>query len=274
MTREAMMEAMRRKYERQKQLNGATTQSTIEAMSKKEEEKTMTRTEAIEAINIRQNEANLFTNISEADVETEMRGEETMESKITYTEKNGRYYKTEDGKTTRISKAEYEKAKEAERWQAEADAEKKAREEKEAADAKATEDAINKKAEKAEKKEAKKDQPKAEKKERKPRKSKDIAFEDEEQAVTLTAKQVDFVLHLSDSDFWKQGLDSVLWCDVLCDEIGGQFAGKPMTIGAMISTLCEKGLAIRTKEKREKRTGTTFVLTIKGKLIASKVGLK
>ena len=217
-----------------------------------------------------------------------------------------RFYATDaEGKKTRISRKAYEEAKatyeqlaadermtEEERqgiedmmetaeqkdeWEAEAEAEREAREAKIAEDAKATEDAINGK---AEKKEAKKDQPKAEKKERKPRKSKDVAFEDEEQKVTLTAKQVDFILHLSDSDFWTEGLDSSLWCDVLCDEIGGQFEGKPMTIGAMISTLCEKGLADRTKDRMvdastgRTRKGTTFSLTIKGKLVAEKLGLK
>lgn len=248
MTREDMLEIMQRRQAMQKRLDDATTQHTIEIMSTKttndtkEEETTMTQT-----------------------------------TNTTYTEKNGRYYKIENGKTTRIGKAEYEaaqKTKEDAEWQAKADAEIKARADKEAEDAKATEDTFNGKTkttrtkEKAEKKEE--NQPKA----KKPRKSKDIAFEDEEQAVTLTAKQVDFILHLSDSCFWEKGLDSTLWCDVLCDEIKGQFEGKPMTIGAMISTLCEKGLAIRTKEKRENRKTTTFALTIKGKLIASKVGLK
>lgn len=176
-----------------------------------------------------------------------------------------------------------------EEWEAEADAERKAREAKMMADAKATEDAVNgivvtltEKGKKKAKKEktGKKDQPKTEAK--KTRKSKDIAHEreDGEVTITLTAKQVDFVLHLSDSCFWEKGLDSVLWCDVLVDEIGGQFEGKPMTIGAMISTLCEKGLAIRTKDRLtdattgKSRKSTTFQLTEKGKEIAKELGLK
>lgn len=191
---------------------------------------------------------------------------------IVYTEKNNRYYKTDStGKTVRIGVNEFREAKEAERiaWEAEAEAERKAQEDRIAAEAKETEEAINKKEDKP-----------TEKKSRKPRKSKDIAFEDEENKVTLTAKQVDFILHLSDSDFWTEGLDSSLWCDVLCDEITGQFAGKPMTVGAMISTLCEKGLADRTKDRMtdvstgRSRTATTFSLTVKGKLIAGKLGLK
>lgn len=186
-----------------------------------------------------------------------------------------------------------------EAWEAEAEAEREAREAKIAEDAKATEDAVNgimatlteKAEEKPEKgkkkakkeKTGKKDQPKAEAKEKakKTRKSKDIAHEhkDGEVTITLTAKQVDFVLHLSDSCFWERGLDSILWCDVLVDEIGGQFEGKPMTIGAMISTLCEKGLGIRTKDRLtdqttgKSRKSTTFQLTEKGKEIAKELGL-
>lgn len=207
-----------------------------------------------------------------------------------------------EGKKTRISRKAYEEAKadheaeEAKKWEAEAEEERKAREAKIAEDAKATEDAVNgimtivteKAEEKPEKgkkeKTGKKDQPKTEAKEKakKTRKSKDIAHEhkDGEVTITLTAKQVDFVLHLSDSCFWERGLDSVLWCDVLCDEIGGQFEGKPMTIGAMVSTLCEKGLAIRTKDRLtdattgKSRKSTTFQLTEKGKEIAKELGLK
>ena len=208
-----------------------------------------------------------------------------------------------EGKKTRIGRKAYEEAKadheaeQAKAWEAEAEAERKAREAKIAADAKATEDAVNgivaivteEKTEKGKKKAKKekadkKDQSKAETKEKakKTRKSKDIAHEhkDGEVTITLTAKQVDFVLHLSDSCFWEKGLDSVLWCDVLVDEIKGQFEGKPMTIGAMISTLCEKGLGIRTKDRLtdeatgKSRKSTTFQLTEKGKEIAKELGLK
>ena len=53
------------------------------------------------------------------------------------------------------------------------------------------------------------------KKPRKARKSKDIAYEGH--GKTLTAKQVDFILHLSDTCFWEHGLESTPWIDVLCD---------------------------------------------------------
>lgn len=103
------------------------------------------------------------------------------------------------------------------------------------------------------------------------RKSKDIAYDGN--GVTLTAKQVDFIHHLPDTCFWERGLDSALWTDVLADEIGGQFAGKPMTTGAMISTVCEKGLGIRAKAKINGRTATYFELTNLGKKVAAELGL-
>ena len=91
--------------------------------------------------------------------------------------------------------------------------------------------------------------------------------------VSLTAKQVDFIRHLPDTCFWEQGLDSCVWTDVLADEIGGQFAGKPMTTGAMISTICEKGLGVRAKNRVNKRMCTSFQLTDLGKLVAAELGL-
>lgn len=109
--------------------------------------------------------------------------------------------------------------------------------------------------------------PSVEDKPRKAKKSKDVAFEYE--GVTLTAKQADFICHLPDTCFWENGLDSCIWVDCLCDDIGGQFAGKPMTVGAMISTICEKGLGRRGVERRDGRKCTTFELTAKGKVIVS-----
>lgn len=113
---------------------------------------------------------------------------------------------------------------------------------------------------------------------RKPRKSKDIAYEGH--GKTLTAKQVDFILHLSDTCFWEHGLESTPWIDCLCDEIGGQFANKPMTVGAMVSTLCEKGLGYRATDSLtdmatgRSRKATYFALTDLGKEIAKELGLE
>lgn len=114
---------------------------------------------------------------------------------------------------------------------------------------------------------------------RKPRKSKDVAFEHE--GATLTAKQADFLRELSEA-----GQDGVLgdaesgwWTDCITDGIGGQFAGKPMAVGAMISTLCEKGLGTRSKEQRETAKGrtkkvTSFCLTDKGREVWAAMGLR
>ena len=120
---------------------------------------------------------------------------------------------------------------------------------------------------------------------KKTRKNKDAAFrtwldengnmvgEGNGTMIELTAKQVDFIRHLPDTCFWENGLDSTPWTDVLCDEIGGQFAGKPMTSGAMISTLCEKGLAYRGKDRINNRKCTYMGLTEWGKVVAKELGL-
>lgn len=113
----------------------------------------------------------------------------------------------------------------------------------------------------------------------KARKSKDVAFDHE--GVTLTAKQADFLRELD-----AAGQDGVLgdaesgwWTDCITDGIGGQFAGKPMAVGAMISTLCEKGLGTRSKEQRETAKGhtkkvTSFCLTDKGREVWAAMGLR
>lgn len=105
---------------------------------------------------------------------------------------------------------------------------------------------------------------------KKTRKSKDIAFTytvNGEVIVTLTAKQVDFIKHLPDTCFWEHGLDSCIWIDCLCDEIKGQFAGKPMTVGAMISTICEKKLGIRADNRVNGKKCKSFSLTELGKQV-------
>ena len=94
-----------------------------------------------------------------------------------------------------------------------------------------------------------------------------------ETEVILTEKQVDFLRHLPDTCFWEDGTNSEVWVDCLCDEIGGQFKGKPMTVGAMISTLCEKGLGYRAKGKVNNKKCTSFGLTELGKMVAEDLGL-
>lgn len=91
--------------------------------------------------------------------------------------------------------------------------------------------------------------------------------------VTLTDKQVDFMRHLPDTCFWEDGLDNSIWVDCLCDDIGGQFAGKPLTVGAMVSTICEKGLAVRTKDRKNGKKVTALSLTGLGKAVAKDLGI-
>lgn len=123
--------------------------------------------------------------------------------------------------------------------------------------------------------EPKKEEKKA-KKAAKPRRSKDVAFEMDLLIghITLTAKQVDFIKHLPDTNFWENGLDSEIWCDCLADEIGGQFAGKPMTVGAMISTLREKKLITMGRDTTRQGKPKFMALTDAGKAVAGKLGLE
>lgn len=91
--------------------------------------------------------------------------------------------------------------------------------------------------------------------------------------ITLTEKQVDFFHHMQDTCFWENGLDSTPWVDVLCDEIGGQFENKPMTVGAMVSTLREKNLIEVGCDRVNGRKAKYFFLTETGKEIAADLGL-
>lgn len=160
----------------------------------------------------------------------------------------GYYYKKVDGKQTRIGQAEWDQA-----WEASGEAEKQAREAEQAQKDRETEKAAKKAKEKA------------------PRRSKDIAYEGH--GVTLTAKQVDFIKHIPDTCFYENGLDSCPWCDVLAEEIGGQFAGKPMTVGAMISTLKEKDLIHVNRDRVNGKVSKFFVFTETGKEVAKDLGL-
>ena len=94
--------------------------------------------------------------------------------------------------------------------------------------------------------------------------------------VTLTEKQVDFLKRLPEEcgGFWENGLESEVWLDVLVDHIGGQFAGKPMTVGAMISTLREKHLIDVEKAMDREGHPKFFCLTLQGQEVAKALGLK
>jgi uncharacterized membrane protein YheB (UPF0754 family) len=174
-------------------------------------------------------------------------------------------------------------------WQTTVDAEREARAQKQAASDKQAEDTFNKTLNKMNKKQnkenvftniSKEDVEKEMKRASKPRKSKDIAFtttvtlEDGKIAdVTLTAKQVDFIKHIPDTCFYEHGLESTMWVDVLADEISGQFAGKPMTVGAMISTLREKEVIYVAVDKVNGKKSKFFGFTDLGKLVAKELGL-
>lgn len=90
----------------------------------------------------------------------------------------------------------------------------------------------------------------------------------------LTDKQQDFIKHIPDCSFYENGLDSTVWTDVLADEIGGQFCGKPMTVGAMISTLREKEIIAIGEDKVNGKRAKFLSFTDLGKKVAKKLGLK
>ena len=56
---------------------------------------------------------------------------------------------------------------------------------------------------------------------------------------TLTERQCEFLREMCGCVLWD---GTSAWTDLLADQLGGQFAGRPMTVGAMVSTLREKGL--------------------------------
>lgn len=195
---------------------------------------------------------------------------------------SGYCYKTENGKKTRIKRSEYDEASNeytngAIRARLE---ETLNRIEEPKLDEATIEEALEN-AEKAteddEVREAAQEAQGQEKAKRKPRKRipKSVGYRKEIDGVEviLTEKQLDFLNHLPDTCFWEDGTNSEIWVDCLCDEIGGQFKGKPMTVGAMISTLCEKGLGYRAKGRVNNKKCTSFGLTELGKQVAQDLGL-
>ena len=92
------------------------------------------------------------------------------------------------------------------------------------------------------------------------------------QDITLTQKQVNFIHEAQQTNFYEHGVQSTLWCDVLVDEIGGEFAGKPMTVGAMISTLKEKGLVYVAIEKINNKKAKYFGFTELGQMVLEELG--
>ena len=201
----------------------------------------------------------------------------------TYTAtESGYFYKTTDGKKTRIKKSEYEDAYNASVDQAireklagvlnnagePAITEEYVEEATEAVSLAMETEAVLEAAQEAQGQEKAKSKPRK-------RIPKSVGYRKThgETEVILTEKQVDFLKHLPDTCFWEEGTNSAVWIDCLCDEIGGQFAGKPMTVGAMVSTLCEKNLGYRIKTKVNNKKCTGFALTELGKQVAEDLGL-
>lgn len=232
-------------YEAAARWYGGMDQETIDAINKENEE--------YEARKKAEEEKEMANSAQVQVIEIEVEG-----TKYTQT-RPGYYYKRVDGKNVRIPKSEWEQAFDAytnqvdeadEEW----DIEDEVQSRKDLQDKKDREAEDNFNGKKT-----------------KPRKSKDIAHESN--GVTLTAKQVDFIKHLPDTNFWEQGLDSMPWCDVLADEIGGQFAGKPMTVGAMISTLREKGVVVVGRDTSRRGKPKFMQFTDLGKQVAKELGL-
>lgn len=88
----------------------------------------------------------------------------------------------------------------------------------------------------------------------------------------LTEKQVFFLDNMRKDDFYENGLDSVLWIDILTDTLSS-LGMNPMTTGAMVTTLREKGLISVGKSQREKKNIKAFNLTEIGKEAMVKYGL-
>jgi hypothetical protein len=187
-------------------------------------------------------------------------------------EKGNRFYKIENEKATRIGKAEYEAAFEEFTGYAADDEElefdedaaiREAKKEMEEASDRIAEDAVN--------------YPK--KSSRSLRKAAHRVTVDGAE-IGLTEKHVMFLENLPKCSYWDHGLDSSVWVFDVRDTLA--MAGMAgMTVGAMISTLREKGLLVVGEE-----TFTNFVrggrgrkekymeLTETGKKVAEALGIE
>lgn len=186
-------------------------------------------------------------------------------------EKGNRFYKIEDEKTTRVGKAEYEAAFE-EFTECAADDEelefdegaaiREAKKEMEEASDRAAEEAVN--------------HPK--KKSSRSLRKAAHRVEIDGQEIGLTEKHVTFLKNLPKCCYWDHGLDSGVWVFDVRDTLS--MAGMAgMTVGAMISTLREKGLLVVGEEivtnlggrgRKEKY----IKLTETGKKVAEALGVE
>lgn len=180
-------------------------------------------------------------------------------------EKGNRFFKIEDEKTTRIGKAEYEAAFEqytndigdVELEFDEDAAIREARKEMEEASDHAAEEAVNHPRKKSS---------------RSLRKAAHRVVVDG-QEIGLTEKHVTFLESLPKCSYWDRGLDSSVWVFALTDT-----GMAPMTVGAMVSTLREKGLLRVMLGEVENMNGRTrrekyVELTETGKKVAEALGI-
>ena len=113
----------------------------------------------------------------------------------------------------------------------------------------------------------------AEKAMNKPKRSrKNAFFTSPSTGATLTEKQVSFILEMPNDNFYENGLDSALWIDVFCDTVAKTF--NPMAVGAMVSTLREKGLIDVASDMVNGRRCKFMVFTELGKQVAKELGMK
>lgn len=76
--------------------------------------------------------------------------------------------------------------------------------------------------------------------------------------LTLTDKQVDFLKRLPALSEWQDGKGAIS-VSCLSNEIGGQFQGRPMAIGAMITTLQNKNVLSTWKDRNQDGTEIRFI---------------
>lgn len=185
-------------------------------------------------------------------------------------EKGNRFFKIEDGKTTRIGKAEYEAAFEQytndaadEELEFNEDAAiREAKKEMEEASDHAAEEAVNRP-----KKKSSRSLRKAARR-----------VEVDGQEIGLTEKHMMFLTNLPKCHFWDRGLDSSVWVFDVRDTLS--MAGMTgMTVGAMVSTLREKGLLVVAVGEVSGMNGRTrrekyVELTETGKKVAEALGIK
>lgn len=184
-------------------------------------------------------------------------------------EKGNRFFKIEDGKTTRIGKAEYEAAFEQYTNETTEDEElefdedealREAKKEMEEASDHVAEEAVN--------------HPK-----KSSRSLRKAAYRVEVDGVEigLTEKHVTFLKNLPRCTYWDRGLHSSVWVFDVRDTLA--MAGMAgMTVGAMISTLREKGLLHVMLGEMENMNGRTrrekyVELTETGKKVAEALGI-